>query len=380
MRSALGSAIAATATAAALIFDAASAQTWSKCNPINAQCPADTALGMTVNVDFRNGGVNSFFATGTPSYHAGGVNFTVTSSGDAPQLNSLFYIMFGRVDITMTAAHGAGIVSSLVLESDTLDEIDIEWLGANPDEIQSNYFGKGRTTTYNRGQFHSVKGTQDRLIKYTVDWTKDRIVWIADGQAVRTLAKEDAEADQYPQTPMKVKFGSWAGGDVNRNPQGTVDWARGPTDYSRGPFHMLVQSVVVTDYSTGKEYRYKDQTGKWEAIEAVGGSVNSNVDGKNALTITAVASARPAATAGFLPVPVGGIGRDESAATRTQTGWPWVGGANPTGGTIPSGWYMRSDGKISRSSAGPSMLQSLSVLTATLLPLAAGVLTFLHRS
>lgn len=52
--------------------------------------------------------------------------------------------MFGRVDIQLKAAPGAGIVSSFVLQSDTLDEIDWEWLGADPDEVQSNYFGKGK--------------------------------------------------------------------------------------------------------------------------------------------------------------------------------------------------------------------------------------------
>ena len=47
--------------------------------------------------------------------------------------------MFGKVDIELQAAPGAGIVSSFVLQSDTLDEIDWEWLGADPDEVQSNY-------------------------------------------------------------------------------------------------------------------------------------------------------------------------------------------------------------------------------------------------
>jgi beta-glucanase (GH16 family) len=44
--------------------------------------------------------------------------------------------MFGKVEVAMKAAPGAGIVSSVVLQSDTLDEIDWEWLGADPDEVQ----------------------------------------------------------------------------------------------------------------------------------------------------------------------------------------------------------------------------------------------------
>jgi beta-glucanase (GH16 family) len=339
-----------TAVAAALVAAFGSgmvqAQTWTSCNPLQrSDCPPDTALGMTINVDFSQGEVNSFAASGSPTYGKDGVSFTVKQGGDAPQLESLFYIMFGRVEVTMKAAPGAGIVSSLVLESDVLDEIDIEWLGSNPDEIQTNYFGKGEVTSYNRGAFHAVDGTQDKWITYTVDWTQDRIVWMADGTAVRTLTFDDAETNQYPQTPMKVKFGAWAGGDPNTNAPGTVEWARGPTDYSKGPFSMLVQRVVITDYSTGKEYRYSDTTGDWGSIDAVDGEVNGNVDNADAITITATAKGT-AATGSDHNVPIGGLPQDESPATATQTGWPWVSDSRPSGGTIPDGWYMNSEGKI----------------------------------
>ena len=74
-----------------------------------------------------------------------GVSFTITKSGDAPQLTSKWYIMFGKVEVVLKAAPGAGIVSSFVMQSDDLDEIDWEWLGSDPDEVQSNFFGKGQT-------------------------------------------------------------------------------------------------------------------------------------------------------------------------------------------------------------------------------------------
>lgn len=332
---------------------------------------------MSVNVDFTKGAVNSFAASGSPKYNGNdGVAFTVTQGGDAPQLASLFYIMFGRVEITMKAAPGAGIVSSLVLESDTLDEVDIEWLGANPDEMQSNYFGKGQTTTYNRGQFHAVKGTQAQWIKYTIDWTKDRIIWMAGDTVVRELKQSEAATNQYPQTPMRIKFGSWAGGDPNRNAPGTVAWARGPTDYSKGPFSMMVKSVSITDYSTGKEYRYKDTSGSWQSIESVGGTINGNVNNKGAITVTASAPGTAATT--LVSVPVGGMGKDGSSATATQTGWPWVGGTRPTAGSIPSGWYMTPEGKILRSAGVHGPVPS-SVVTLLLIPFAFGVLAILNR-
>ena len=338
---------------------------------------------MSVDIDFRNGPVNSFAASGSPTYDkSNGASFTVSRGGDAPQLASLFYIMFGRVEITMKAAPGAGIVSSLVLESDDLDEIDIEWLGSDPDEIQSNYFGKGQTTTYNRGQFHDVKGTQANWITYTIDWTKDRIVWMAGGKVLRTLTATDAAQNQYPQTPMQIKFGSWAGGDPSTNAPGTVQWARGPTDFSKGPFTMAVQSVNIADYSTGKQYRYKDTTGSWQSIEAVGGEVNANEgNAGSAVTPTATAPAagqQTAAASGFISVPVGGIAKDGSSATATQTGWPWIASASPGAGSIPSGWYMRPDGKIARESSAAARL-AVPGVAAVLVPLAAGVMAFAQR-
>ncbi|KAG6009530.1 hypothetical protein E4U21_002166 [Claviceps maximensis] len=339
------------AAATALVFSGGVfGQTWSKCNPLQS------TLGMTVDVDFRKGPVNSFAASGSPSYSTtDGVSFSVSRGGDAPQLQSLFSIMFGRVDITMRAAPGAGIVSSLVLESDDLDEIDMEWLGSDPDEMQSNYFGKGQTTTYNRGRFHAVPGTQTRWITYTVDWTSERIAWIVDGRVVREQRADDGDAavrSQYPQTPMQVKFGAWAGGDPATNAPGTVQWARGPTDFSKGPFSMLVKGVVVADYSTGKQYRYTDTSGSWRSVEAVGGRITGGPSGSGSGSGSGNApspDATPLVASVPVPVPVGGIAKDGSPATATQTTWPWVASSTPGPGSIPDGWYMTPSGKIMRS-------------------------------
>lgn len=300
---------------------------------------------MSIHVDFTKGAVNSFVASGgAPTYDSSGVKFTVAKSGDAPQLTSLFYIMFGRVEFTMKSAPGAGIVSSLVLQSDDLDEIDMEWLGADDTEVQTNYFGKGQTGSYNRGQFNPAANNQAGFITYTIDWTADRIVWSVGGTVVRTLSYNDANG-QYPQTPMQVKFGSWSGGDPS-NPQGTISWARGPTDYSKGPFSMTVQSLVVTDYSTGKAYRYGDTSGTWQSVVAVDGKVNGNVGNAGIQTVTATAAAATTNAAGQSAptVPVGGIGKGNTA---TQTGWPWVSSGTATANAaVPSGWRITPEGKI----------------------------------
>lgn len=241
--------------------------------------------------------------------------------------------MFGRVEITMKAAPGAGIVSSLVLESDCLDEIDNEWLGAVEPEVQTNYFGKGLTGSYNRGQFNPAPNSQSEFITYTVDWTSDRIVWTVGGTVVRTLNAHEAEPNQYPQTPMQVKFGAWSGGDLS-NSQGTIEWSRGPTDYSQGPYSMVVQRIKVTDYSTGSKYTYGDHSGNWQSIQAEGGSVNGNLGGAGDLTTTAVTGA--ASSTSITKVPPGGIGSGSSHSGSSD---------------LPPGWVMTPDGKVVPSSS-----------------------------
>ncbi|CAK7229010.1 transglycosylase [Sporothrix eucalyptigena] len=359
------SASTAVAVTVAALAASTTAQTSTSCNPLTStNCPADTALGMAIDVDFTKGSVNSFTASGggTVSYGSDGVTFTVSASGDAPQLTSIFYIMFGRVEFTMKSAPGAGIVSSLVMQSDDLDEIDMEWLGADSTEVQTNYFGKGETTTYNRGQFNPAANNQAEFIKYTVDWTADRIVWSVADTVVRTLTYADAATDQYPQTPMQVKFGAWSGGDPSTNAEGTVEWARGPTNYSDGPFSMVVQSILVTDYSTGKEYVYSNTSGDWQSIEAVDGQVGINV-GADVATETATATA--AAVTSLSPtVPAGGIG---AGATSTETGWPWVSTSTSTAiSTIPSGWVMTTSGKIVPASSNMTRPPCLWIITLQL--------------
>jgi beta-glucanase (GH16 family) len=286
---------------------------------------------MAIDVDFTQGEVNSFTSSGgTPTYSSdSGVTFTISESGDAPQLSSIFYIMFGRVEISLKAAPGTGIVSSLVMESDDLDEIDMEWLGVNSSEVQTNYFGKGETTTYNRGQFNPAADNQADFITYTVDWTSERIVWLVADTEVRTLTAEDAETDQYPQTPMRVKFGAWSGGDPS-NAAGTIAWAGGETDYTAGPYSMSVEWVKVTDYSTGSEYTYGDTSGNWTSIESDGGTINGNLDGAGTLTVSTVVGSGT----GSPTVPVGGIG----TATTTQD--------YSSVTDVPSGWTMTADGKV----------------------------------
>ena len=225
-------------------------------------------------------------------------------------------------------------MSSAVLQSDDLDEIDWEWLGAQDNQVQTNYFGKGQTGSYNRAAIETVEDSQDTFHTYTIVWTPTQIVWSIDGTTVRVLNEADADG-QYPQTPMQLKIGAWSGGDPS-NPEGTIAWAQGPTDYADGPFTMVVQSLSVTDYSTGSEYSYSGTSGTWGSIVATGGTVNGD------------AGASPTVT-------------NAPAITSTSSGDPaWRGESElPTGSYtsligLPSGWTVNGAGKVVPPSAAPT--------------------------
>jgi hypothetical protein len=57
-------------------------------------------------------------------YGSNGAEFIMSKETDAPTITSNWYIFFGKVDLVIQAAPGTGIVSSFVMESDDLDEID----------------------------------------------------------------------------------------------------------------------------------------------------------------------------------------------------------------------------------------------------------------
>lgn len=246
------------------------AQTSSDCNPTtNTSCPADAAFASDYNFIFNSTPSTSLWTVtaGSVDWTSEGGNFTVAKQGDSPTIRTEFYIFGGRVEIWMKSAPGQGIVSSVMLLSDDLDEIDLEFLGGNGTHVQTNYFGKGLNNYTWEKDFAPVGGTQDDYHNYTIDWKETSLEWYIDGEHVRSLTPEEANnTHSYPQTPMRVYIGPWAGGDPD-NAEGTIEWAGGETNYDDGPFTMMVKSCRITDYGRGTAYNYTDSSGTWDSIE-----------------------------------------------------------------------------------------------------------------
>ncbi|KAL6450343.1 CRH11 Extracellular glycosidase CRH11 [Candida maltosa Xu316] len=250
--------------------------TTNACNPLTqGGCSPVPALGSSFLETFSDN-LGSHFESlnkqGDITFSdSDGLSLTMNKRFDNPSVKSNFYIMFGRVEVVLKAAQGTGIVSSFYLQSDDLDEIDIELFGGDPYQWQSNYFVKGNTATYDRGGYHDIYNPLTTYHKYVIDWTEDAITWTVDGALIRTLPKDNAQG--FPQSPMAIYAGIWAGGDPS-NEEGTIQWAGGITDYSQAPFTMHIKSILVADYSSGDQYSYTDQSGTWQSIKAVNGQVD----------------------------------------------------------------------------------------------------------
>jgi len=103
----------------------------SSCNPLKStNCDAVQALGTSFKEDFKS--KSPYFdiveANGV-SFGDDGLELKLAKRFDNPTLQSNFYIMFGKIEVTMQAAEGQGVISSFFLQSDDLDEIDIELFG-----------------------------------------------------------------------------------------------------------------------------------------------------------------------------------------------------------------------------------------------------------
>ena len=257
----------------------ANAQTWTLCNPMEKKCDNNPAIAKNFESNFKNGekALKGWQQTAKGAeFTEEGVVFSVKKTGDAPTIQSDGYLHYGFVEVTMKAARGAGIVSSIVLESDDLDEVDWEFIGNDATHAQMNYFGKGNTTVYDRMIMADVPSIEE-VHRYALNWTAESLTWLIDDAPVRTLNYGDANGGHnFPQTPCNVRIGIWAGGDSKD--KGTQDWAGGKVDYSQAPFNQVVEKVKIINYSPGKEYEWTDKSGSSESIKVIDGEGVSGGD------------------------------------------------------------------------------------------------------
>lgn len=271
------------------------------CNPLEKTCPPNAALSDSIKVDFTSPSnyFTPLYATDLIKYLSSGLSEQFKNHGDAPALKSNFYIMYGKVEVSCKTAQGVGLILNIFLQLDDGDEIDFEWVSTFKKQVQTNYFGKGVTGDYDRGQTKDLSfDTTSDYHTYTIEWTEDTVTWAVDGSVVRTLSKSSVAKDgkhDFPNSPSRVFIGLWSAGDSPD--KGTSEWAGGKTSLDGAPFSYDVKYIKVQDYSTGKEYSYADKTGN--NIKSNGGSINGragsasldkNSDGKSTSSVSSTTS------------------------------------------------------------------------------------------
>lgn len=117
-----------TATLLSTVLPYTLAQTYTNCNPLEKTCSSDTgSTQSTLHYNFvESSSTLAEWTTlsGNPTISSEGVELTINKQGDAPTIETPYYIFFGEVSVVMKASAGTGIISSIVLESDDLDEVD----------------------------------------------------------------------------------------------------------------------------------------------------------------------------------------------------------------------------------------------------------------
>ncbi|MFC8801397.1 glycoside hydrolase family 16 protein [Promicromonospora sp. NPDC057138] len=147
---------------------------------------------------------------------------------------------YGRYEVRMKAASGSGIVSSFFTytgpsDGQPWDEIDVEILGKNTWQMQTNYFTDGtggHESIINLG-FDAAAGYHDYAIEW---WNGGTINWFVDGSLVH---QEDGSRGPLPTHPQRIMMNLWPGIGVD-------DWL--------GPFNYTGQRTATYDWVKYTQY------------------------------------------------------------------------------------------------------------------------------
>lgn len=347
--------------------------------------PKNPGLLETFNYDFSTSGESDQFeylgSKANIKYDSNGMNMPCIKPNDAPTVGSKFYIFWGKVDIVMKAAPGAGIISSLVLQSSSRDEIDLEFVGLQDTQVQTNIFRKGDRDHSDPGN-STVAQPQTQWHKYTLDWKHDSLTYSIDDQVVRVIERSD-NPGLYPQTPCNIRIGSWPAGDSNST--GTVEWAQGPVDYTKGPFNMMVKSITIENYTPAAEYTYIDKTGSQDSVKIIKDAVDTSSTSTSTVAASTTTSAKSTSTSTkdvetttsaktTSTKTTSAITSTVANSTVTATGSATTTLSTTTGaGTTSSGTGTSTSASVSATQPSSASIRSASVVSSLVIALMAAV-------
>ncbi len=166
-------------------------------------------------------------------------------------------MLYGKFTAKVAAIGRPGVITAMITMSPIGDEIDYEFVGARPNQVETNVFYKG-IAEYNVHSSKVFVQNTTRIHTYTIDWTPERIQWLIDGRVVRRYQKNSKPSPMtpigekwFPQTPSQVQFSVWDAGSSESS--GTRDWSGGPIPWGEdNSFKAVVHSFSVECYSDSR--------------------------------------------------------------------------------------------------------------------------------
>jgi beta-glucanase (GH16 family) len=129
------------------------------------------------------------------------------------RLSSTRWIKYAKITARLKAISAPGAVTTFITMSTRGDEIDMEIVGKNPNQFESNVFYKGIKEFNVHGGAHPVNNGVASFHEYTFDWKSDSLTWSLDGKVVRTLNRETSISPMtpkgerwFPSTPSQIQM------------------------------------------------------------------------------------------------------------------------------------------------------------------------------
>ncbi|KAG9251194.1 cell wall glucanosyltransferase Mwg1 [Emericellopsis atlantica] len=259
----------------------------SQCDPTrkDEHCPPDPGFAGAVAFDFSsssswdNSPDNTWVIKDEDlvKFHDDdkALEIKVEKEGQEAWVSSRQYLFFGKVTFEVEAAAGQGIVTALVLKSDSGDEIDWELLGASDKEAQTNYFHDGDAVPNTYNTTYAMNTTITDTHVYGIEWTDETLVFSIDDVDVKTWRVGQIPRSKWPQTPMFVALRLWT--ITSSDDPGLVTWGGGQPSWDSAPFTATIHRVEIEDYAGGcreienrVEYFYDEHFRAWEDVQVSG--------------------------------------------------------------------------------------------------------------
>lgn len=159
------------------------------------------------------------------------------------QLQNNKWFGYGRFEIVMQVAAGAGLISAFYLYTgrqfgDTHEELDIEILGKDSSKVQFNRFRDGKQYKDHPWMDLGIDSAAAPHL-YAFEWSEDSISWYVGDRLMFWLDG----AEQMPRPPMKIYVDLWAGGAKH------ATWSGVAPEGTRA--EMLVQCVSYSPLEGG---------------------------------------------------------------------------------------------------------------------------------